>query len=325
MAPIARAKTDTAEAWLARLSSPDCGAQDHAEFERWLAAAADNPRRYADAERVHHLASALASDPGIAALARTARRETDASARRSRLWWWLLPTAVASLVAAAGLYRFGIGIGEPRGQAYATAVGEQRAVALADGSRMVIDTDTRLEVAFDDDARRVRLQRGRIHLDVAHDARRPLTVEAGEGRVRVTGTVFQVERDERGASVGLLKGRVEVTAGGASRTLQAGESIGYDRQGRLGELSALDVRASEGWKKGLLVLSDRRLDSLLAEMNRYSTTKLVLARPELGAIVISGVFRVDDQQALLDALHKGWNIQAVRTGRNEIRLAAPEP
>lgn len=317
----ARTGIDTAEAWVARLSSPECSAQDRAEFKRWLERSPGNVQAYADAERIHYLASALAGDPGIAALGRAARRETDPSARSRRRWY--LPLAFASIaLLALGLSYLGVFRSAPEesAQQYATAIGERRTVVLADGSRLTLDADTRLETAFAATARRIRLAGGRIDLDAAHDVRRPLVVEAGNGAIRVTGTAFQVERTAHGTSVGLLRGQVEVSAGGVSLTLHPGQLIAYDEHGRMGVPGPLDVKASEGWKRGLLILDNRRLDALLEEMNRYSDTRLTLAQPELGAIAISGTFRVDDRRALLDALREGWGIRAVQAEPNQIEL-----
>ena len=71
---------------------------------------------------------------------------------------------------------------------YATHVGERRSITLADGSHLSLDSDTQVSVYFGASFRRVRLERGRSHFDVAHDTRRPFTVSAGAETVVAVST-----------------------------------------------------------------------------------------------------------------------------------------
>jgi transmembrane sensor len=150
-------------------------------------------------------------------------------------------------------------------------------------------------------------------------------VEAGPGIVRDIGTTFQVSRIGEEITVGLIEGAVVVAvAGGAttarSSTLAAGEQVAIDADGELQDKRPLDLAVAQAWPRGELVFKDRRLDQLLAEMNRYSPTQLRLADPELGALTVSGVFHIDDQQALVTALEQGWSLRAERVGEHEIVL-----
>jgi transmembrane sensor len=64
---------------------------------------------------------------------------------------------------------------------YSTAVGETRQITLADGTRVTLNTNTRLYVSFSQRAREVMLERGEATFDVASPATAPpFNVVAGQ-------------------------------------------------------------------------------------------------------------------------------------------------
>ncbi|WP_330969628.1 FecR family protein, partial [Lysobacter sp. A3-1-A15] len=194
--------------------------------------------------------------------------------------------------------------------AHATAVGEQRQVVLEDGTRMVLDTDSRVRVRFGVDARAVVVEQGRVQFEVGRDPARPFRVEVGAGVVRDIGTTFQVARRGDASQVALVDGVVVVSGTGRdSITLAPGQQVALSAEGRLGEVAAMDQASAVGWPKGELVFQQRPLSSLLEEMNRYSTTQVRLADPALGDIRVSGVFHMHDQAALVAALERGWSLR----------------
>ncbi|QQP95549.1 FecR family protein [Lysobacter enzymogenes] len=310
-----------AEAWVARLESPECTAQDRAEFERWLDASPAHVTDYVAAERAHQAAAQLAGDEMLQAAARIAWRQSGRERARSR---WRAPTAMAAsfLLAAA------IGVGWMRAPApvddlrYATQLGEQRSLKLGDGTQVMLDTDTRIVARFSDERREIEVEHGRVQFQVAADPARPFSVKAGTGTIRDIGTTFQVAKNGSEVNVGLIEGEVMVSNGlaQAGSTLRPGQQLSYDHSGRMTPPEPLDVGAAESWPSGDLVFKNRRLDALLTEMNRYSATKLRLADPDLGKITVSGVFHIGDQAALLEALEQGWSLKAERAADDEIVL-----
>ncbi|MFC5568502.1 FecR family protein [Lysobacter yangpyeongensis] len=316
-----------AEAWLARLSSPECTSADRAAFEDWLAESEANVDAYLQAESVHALARRLASDDLLRAAARRARRN-PAIDRRSVLRRFAMGAAIAAtVVLAIGVIRRPkppptVPVGR-----YTTVVGEQRTVALEDGTAMRLDTATTVRVHFARDQRVVEVVQGRVQFTVGADAPhaaspRPFLVKAGSGTVRDIGTTFQVRHVDADVEVGLIEGVVQVTADatGTSDTLAPGEQVRIDAQGALQASQPFDLAVARAWTQGDLVFKERRLDQLIAEMNRYSATPLRLADPALGALTVSGVFHIDDQAALVAALEQGWGLKARRGGNGEIVL-----
>lgn len=319
--PASERVANEAAGWLARLESPECGPEERAAFEDWLAASPSHLAAYLDAERLHRDAAALAGDDLLRAAARRARRSAGA-AQRPRLLQRVAAVA-ATLAIAAGVAWWSMRPAPVpvESVAHATAVGEQRTVLLEDGTRMVLDTDTRVQSRFDASARAVVVERGRVQFEVGRDPARPFRVEAGPGVVRDIGTTFQVARRGESVQVALIEGAVMVAGAGRDEvTLSPGQQVTVAGDGEVGVAAPLDVVAAAGWPKGELVFQQRPLSSLLDEMNRYSATHVRLADPSLGEIRVSGVFHMDDQAALVAALERGWSLQARRADGGDIVL-----
>ncbi|HEY5805260.1 MAG TPA: FecR domain-containing protein [Lysobacter sp.] len=316
-----------AEAWLARLMSPECEPHERAAFEDWLAQSPANVTAYVEAERVHALAAALASDDLLRAAASAARRKPAATAHNRRPWFSAAAAAVV-VAAVATAYLWPRPAEQAVVEQFATALGEQREVTLADGTVLSLDTGSRIRTRFDGEQRLVELQSGRAQFVVAADQARPVRpflVKVGPGTVRDIGTTFQVSRVGGQVNVGLLEGRVDVSVGSGAATrsseLAPGEQVTIDGHGTLGRKQPLDLVAAHAWPQGDLVFRQQRLDELLVEMNRYSPTQLQLADPALGSLQVSGVFHAGDQEALAAALERGWSLQAQRQGANKIVLS----
>lgn len=311
-----------AEAWVARLNSPECTSRDRAEFDLWLDAAPGHVIAYVDAERAHQAAAQLADDEMLQAAARIAWRATGRDNMRSR--WWAPAAMVASLLVATA-----VGVSwlrapdQARDEHYLTSVGEQRSLRLSDGTQVRLDTDSAILARFDGERREVVVERGRVQFQVAADPARPFSVKAGTGLIRDIGTTFQVSKNGTEVNVGLLEGEVVISNGlaQAGSTLRPGQQLSYDHSGRMTPPEPLDINVAQAWPGGDLVFKNRRLDALLTEMNRYSATKLRLADPDLGKITVSGVFHIGDQAALLEALEQGWSLRGEhRAGDDEIVL-----
>src|SRR5262249_34373591 len=129
-----------------------------------------------------------------------------------RRGFFLLRIAAAALTIAAlaGAYR--IYQAQPRGTVYETSVGEHESVALGDGSRVELNTDTSVRVAYTQNERTIWLEKGEAYFDVVHDAARPLVVFVGDRRVTDLGTRFLIHQDAARLEVAVVEGRVSFGA-----------------------------------------------------------------------------------------------------------------
>ncbi len=208
--------------------------------------------------------------------------------------------------------------------AYATKVGEQRLVVLEDGSRMLLNTDTRLRVDFAAAQRTIDVSSGEAFFEVAKDARRPFVVRIAGTEVVAVGTAFSV-RYAPGAqasdelAVTLVEGQVKVRAAsdraGAAlapeRTvlMKAGERLLLDRQPLdarapvVARVDHPDVERVMAWKSNEAVFDDTPLVEAVDEMNRYNRTPIVLLDGlASGGLRVSGPYRVDDSAGFANAV-----------------------
>lgn len=183
-----------------------------------------------------------------------------------------------------------------------TLAGEQRVLTLDDGSRVTLAGDSAINLSLSGRQRHITLLRGRVYFQVARDPQRPFVVEAGEARVRVTGTRFEVRRDG-GDRVRLTVAEGEVIASGGDRrlTLRAGEQVHWLRD-RLGDRHRVDVDRVLAWLEGRLVFRDQPLRDVLRELAPHHPDRLLLLDQGLAERRLSGTFNIGDPDAALSAL-----------------------
>ena len=213
---------------------------------------------------------------------------------------------------------------------YKTDVGERRILALPDGSRISMDSDTTVRVSYEQTARSISLERGRSRFDVAHDPNRPFTVTAGTQTVVAIGTSFDVERLQSSVLVTLIQGQVVIKEAQPVSTpdipgavvspisLKAGEQLVLTRNVRPAIVTT-DLQVARAWESGRLLFRDEPLGDAVARVNRY-TSHPVEIDPSIAAIRFSGVFNAGDVSSFVSAVTSYFPVQAVTTDTNNIRL-----
>jgi transmembrane sensor len=284
-----------AAAWLARLQSEDRTTADEAGFRAWLAQSPGHQEAFDSLTTAWEVAGGLAAEYAdlldIRPIPAHALRPSRALASLT------VAGGAAVLVASAAAWLL-----LDSGSAYATSLGEIRRVAVADGSTLVLDSDTALRVKLTRGRRDLTLLRGRAHFEVAKDPRRPFVVTAGARRVFAVGTVFDVAEAPAQTTVVLLEGKVSVQSGGflrgpvTSRIMAPGERLTFDRAGSPRE-DRPDLAKLTAWQTGQALFNDDTMAQAAAELNRYSRMPLVIADPAVARMHVSGVFRAGATQA----------------------------
>lgn len=318
---------NAAQHWLLRLQSSDCSVDERKAFEHWRIAEPTHDVAYRMVEDVWKRSASLGTDPSLAHLLHQARHLPPERSWRQRATPALAMAACLVLAIGVGYYLW-----QKPGSApvvtYATTMGEQRTLALDDGSHVVLDTNSDLQVQYGKRERRLTLLRGQADFRVHHDTTRPFVVHVGDGTVTATGTQFQVRAAGGIDTVTLLEGQV-VVAGDAKQgspeqaMLRAGERVAIQSNGRLGtpeHLADTELASARGWTEGMLIVREWPLARLVKEMNRYSSVPLRLGDPSLGALPISGSFKASDQHSFLLSLEYGWPIRIDRHIPGEIVL-----
>ncbi|WZB75817.1 FecR domain-containing protein [Achromobacter insuavis] len=212
----------------------------------------------------------------------------------------------------------------PRGAGwteYQTQVGELRSVALPDGSRAELNSNSQIRVRFDDAERRVLLVAGEALFSVEKNAGRPFVVDAGLGTATVTGTRFDVRRDAEQMRVLVESGSVKVAGAhdAAAVPVTAGQGVRIGAAGQADRAGLVDVAATLAWRGGQIRFSNTDLASAAREVSRYRQQPIVLG-PGVEHLTVTSVFQTRDTDAFLTALPHilPVRVRQLPDGRSEI-------
>jgi transmembrane sensor len=308
--------------WAARLNSRAVETHAVEEFYKWRKVPA-NAAAYARIEKFWDESGKLGEDRGIALAVRDA---LERPRWRIRLRSWFAPIQQRPAIMALALLMV-VGLTSllvsRMPTTYETAIGEQRLIRLDDGSRVRINTDSKLRVRLTDDRRRIELVRGQAFFEVAHDPARPFIVSADGAEVRAVGTRFDVHRTDGDVLVLLAEGMVRVRDRDAeNRTgvlLTPGQAI-WVGPGRSPKPETIDVEAATSWTSGHLTFRDTPLREAITEINRYSSHGIDLDDGDMAAVRVNGVFETGDVKAFVTAVTTLFPLRAMPAANGRTRL-----
>jgi transmembrane sensor len=206
---------------------------------------------------------------------------------------------------------------------YSTHTGEIREVALPDGTRIVLNTATAIDLQFNGEERRVVLRAGEILVTTAPDpaaVHRPFRVQSRHGTVQALGTRFTTRQDGDVSRVAVFEGAVEIrpTHGTAVR-LNAGQGTAFSADQVAPPVAVQESAAA--WSRGLLVAENMRVADFLAELGRYRPGLLRCA-PAIAELRVSGVFSLRDTDRALLNLTLGLPVEVVYRTRYWVAVRA---
>lgn len=211
-----------------------------------------------------------------------------------------------------------------------TAVGEIKTIALSDNSRIVLNTNTALDVAFNGEQRIIKLYKGEVFVEVAKDANRPFLVETEHGSARALGTQFVVNVEQDNTIVGVVESKVEAcnapsylaTLSKQQRhcvTLHPNQRVNISQQS-LSKVQAVDASAMSGWVSGTVMYDNQPLPTVLNDLQRYSPEKLVFSEATLQHIKVSGVLPINNIPHAISTLGSQFNLQVEAVNDSEIKI-----
>ena len=221
--------------------------------------------------------------------------------------------------------------GDPNAVEFATRVGERSSITLSDGSIVMLNTDSRIRVAFDG-RRCVKLLAGQAWFEVAKNQARPFIVEAGDRKVIAHGTAFDVrlEGHDR-VQVTLVEGSISVealtnSASGPNITaghedLLPGDQLVVTATGPATKRKT-DLAKATSWREGQIIFDNDTLANAVAEVNRYIAKKIVLADPRLESLRMSGVFIAGHRDSFLETVAGNFRIKVSNGDDGRIVLTA---
>jgi len=313
---------DQAISWFLHFQSEEATAHDLQRHESWLR---ENPVHRKEYEQVSamwkdfdQLSPQVMEKYRVSSRSRAQIRKSWALPSLGMTRSWRLPAAltVALTVFVLGIWWWPHSFVSE--ESYLTVKGEQRTINLADGSTILMNTDSQLSVQLSDDERIVTLQQGEVLFTVSHDQQRPFTVYAGNGMIRDIGTQFLLRKSSANVNVAVLEGVVEVElkegmdvrSAQKPKILRQGDHVVYQTSGLMSSIQSFDRDMVLAWTESKLYFDAKPLKHVIEEWSRYGTADIQLQDPSLGRIPVSGKFRIDRLQSFLQALEESLSIQA---------------
>ncbi|BAN48156.1 FecR domain-containing protein [Metapseudomonas resinovorans] len=290
-----------AREWQVLLHSGRATAADREALAAWRQAAPEHEQAMGEVEKLWALLGQVQLPRESATVVPLARRR--------KVVRWAVPLASAAALLLAVWLPQGVWLG-----LYAdahTAPGEVRELRLEDGSVLTLNGDTALDWNFVDGRREVRLYRGEADFQVFPDANHPFLITAGPARIRVTGTRFDVNRSGERVDLSVTQGHVQAADSGAPVAVKAGQQVSW-QDGRLQAVEPLDAQQRLAWQRGKLVFRDRPLADVFADLQRSQGARVVFLDDAVRQLQVTGVFALDDPQAVLRAIEGHLPVRLVR-------------
>ena len=296
---------DQAAAWVARLRAPDVSSVDRGQFAEWLACSKSH------GEAFDQMLD-LWQDLGAAGVMPLQIPDIGSRASASNAWSWRgLAATTATLIIAvlAVLYQ---GPDPVSVDIYRTAIGGQARHQLADGSQLDLNTNTELEVRLSTSRRQINITRGEAYFTVASDRTRPFTTACGPTTAIAVGTAFNVRCEDDRTEVTVTDGvvRVAVTGEAPGMLVHAGEHLVFSHDSATGLFGLSEQDRHLAWLENSLVFNEAPLVEVLAELQRYTMTRIRLTGNDIASLRVSGRFNVRDPELVVRALTKILPIEA---------------
>lgn len=290
MPPVQSIEQQAAD-WVIRCTEGPLGDAERQQLEHWQA---QDPRHAAAFERLSRFVGGVQSLRGRQAPVRAALNAGAVTRRRLPLRGAALALLLAlPLAFLLRSYPPAVLLADQR-----SAPAQWQSLTLDDGSRLVMSGNSAVDIDFAQNQRQIKLLRGEILVDVAHDKQRPFTVVTEDGRMRALGTRFTVKREEAATVLGMLESRVAARSALAPEETQvnAGEQVRITREHvqRLGSIDPAAVAAA--WQRHQLVVHDRPLPEVLDELARQYRGHVQFDRQQLADLRVSAVLPLDNPQ-----------------------------
>jgi transmembrane sensor len=336
--PTEQSPAQGAAYWLATLSDESCSDIEREQFSQWLRASTRNVEEFLRLSTLARTASrhgGLWPDRTVESLIAEARassnvatlpskRAGDSATRLRRALPWLIAASMAFVVIGGAFMTSSTLWKSWLGSGYQTAMGEQRSIALEDGSVVELNTRSHLRTQFSRTLRAVELVEGEAIFRVAKDAQRPFRVRTGSTDIVAVGTAFNVNAHDTRTVVTVLEGRVRVdsrSVGSEPIVLEVGEQLIVAPTQPIVRVALPDTEKVTSWTQRRLILEETSIADAAAEFARYSPRQIRVLDASIAERKVTGVFDATDPASLIAFLRRdktvavvadrdGWIVQA---------------
>ena len=314
--------------WFAALHDDQLSEADRQRWREWVAASPTHARVWARVSAISQPFSRASDAAPPETLRDTLTRARSAGRRRV-----VRILGFGGVMVGAGLLARLLLPWQHWAHAYAlaradhrTGVGERRRVALTDGTRLDLNTDTAVNVDYGPELRRIVLLAGEILVESAPDDASPsraLVVDTASVRLTALGTRFAVRGHTDGSGhVAVFEGAVRITlADGTRHEVTAGRQARFSADGITPDGRA--ELARESWTRGQLVADDISLAAFAGELSRYTPVAITVS-PEAAGLRIVGAYPIAeparDIPVILAALETALPVRVERTGQGVMHI-----
>lgn len=247
---------------------------------------------------------------------------------------WCIAASLV-IVTIAGLFQTSVFNSSEFSASYVTAVGEQQTIDLPDGSTIILNTSSQVEVDYLHSTRDIFLAKGEAYFDVVENRSAPFVVRTGRGRVTAVGTAFSVRLQEEKVNVVVTEGRValspfvktegmfeaDIISAPVLMEVTAGQTVAFAQ--RVESLELIEPAAIErelDWRDGVIKFTGEPLEQVIDDISPYTSLVIEIDGEELRQQPIGGYFKVGEIEALFDALKIMANVEVDRTDNERVRL-----
>ncbi|WP_228255615.1 FecR family protein [Aliarcobacter butzleri] len=193
---------------------------------------------------------------------------------------------------------------------------EIKNIVLPDGSRVILDAKTKVDIKYFENKREVNIISGKALFDVAKNPNKPFIVNANMIKVEVLGTNFEVKNEEDKISIDVISGKVKVEENKDNKfeelaILTSGKRISFDKENNKIILKDIDIKNIASWKDGILFFQDYSLEKSINEFKKYKDINIFIDN-NIKKYMISGSFKIDEFDKFLFALSKIYSLKIDR-------------
>jgi transmembrane sensor len=281
--------------WLAVLQGEDVSHADRKAFHSWRHA---DPRHHLAVARMEALMGAFDDLPSVPSRKALSRTFTPAPASFFRPGFQAIALVGVLACGWFGVEQAPVWLADQR-----THIGERREISLSDGSQLRLNSDSALDVEFDERQRLIDLRKGEIWVEVAKDQHRPFVVRTDQGTITALGTRFVVRKAADGAvQVSVLESAIAAKAQRSGDVKVATGEQATLKDGLVQTPQVFGNQDPAAWTRGVLKVDDQPLSDVLQALAVYRHGVLQFDEQALAGLRVSGLFRLDDTDAALATL-----------------------
>lgn len=297
---------DNATRWIVLLRSGHASEADWQAYRQWRAQDPRHEQLCAQLEtRLGVFKVPIAQ--GVSGKVLQQALNTPGTSRRKLLQGALACTGVA--LGASLLVNQRTALGELTADV-STGTAERRTVSLPDGSELFLNAKSAVDLDFSGPHRIVRLLDGELRVKVAVNPATPFQLVTPQALIHVLGSDLSVREREGQGLVVALKGALQIARQGLETLqLQTGHEVSYDRYG-FSPVRVMSLGAA-AWVDGLLEVRDVPLAQIIEALRPYRGGVLRID-PAVAELRVSGMFRLDKTEQVLDTLARTLPIQVLR-------------